>query len=180
MNEAYQKSHSKNDQNNWVSRKKRLSPQLLYWRTVMELQIIILPHVHRLFRKDFSLDVHNGKYQLCSLWLPIFIHDLKLLQSNHPGVYKEFCQGKFTINKSGKPFSRLVIDQAHEQNNRLDKIDGSANHLLNDNAALLKWTVADPAITEMVQSFRCNDNEDTEISHYHETLMHSKCSFVKM
>ena len=133
MNEAYQQSHSKNDQNSWVSKNKRLSPQLLYWCTVMELQILLLPHVHRLFRKDCSLGVHNESNQLCSLWLPIFIHDLKLLQSNHPGVYKEFCERKFTIDKSGKPFSRLVIDQEHEQNNKLDKIDGSANNLLNDN-----------------------------------------------
>ena len=54
-------------------------------------------------------------------WLPIFIHDLKLLHSNHPGVYKEFCQGNVTISKSGKPFSSMVIDQAHEQNNKLVK-----------------------------------------------------------
>ena len=54
-------------------------------------------------------------------WLPIFIHDLKSLQANHPGVCKEFCQGKFTISKSGKPFSSMGIDQAHEQNNKLVK-----------------------------------------------------------
>ena len=24
-------------------------------------------------------------------WLPMFMHDLKWLQSNHPGVYQEFC-----------------------------------------------------------------------------------------
>ena len=47
-------------------------------------------------------------------WLPIFIHDLKSLQSNHPGVYKEFYQGKFTINKSEYPFSSMGIDQVHE------------------------------------------------------------------
>ena len=47
-------------------------------------------------------------------WLPIFIHDLKSLQSNHPRVYKESCQGKFTINKSGKPFSSISIDQAQK------------------------------------------------------------------
>ena len=35
-------------------------------------------------------------------WLPIFIHDLKSLQSDHPGVYKEFCQEKVSISKSGE------------------------------------------------------------------------------
>ena len=74
-------------------------------------------------------------------WLPIFIHFLKSLQSNHPGVYKEFWQGKFTINKSECPFSSTGIDQVHEQNNKLVKINGGATDLPNDNAALLKWTV---------------------------------------
>ena len=40
--------------------------------------------------------------------------------------------------------------------------------MLNDNAALLKWTVAGPEIAEMVRNFRCNDDEDTEIPHHHE------------
>ena len=96
-------------------------------------------------------------------WLPIFIHDLKWLQSNHPGVHKQFCKGKFAINKCGKPFFSMGIDQAHGQNNKLVKIDGGATDLLDDNATLLKWTVAGPEIAEMVQTFRCNDDEDTEI-----------------
>ena len=104
-------------------------------------------------------------------WLPIFIHDLKSLQSYHPGVYKEFCQGKFKINKSGKPFSSIGIDQAQKQNNKLVKIDGGVTDLLNDNAALLKWTVADPEIAEMVRSFFCNDDEDTEIPHHHKDIV---------
>ena len=100
-------------------------------------------------------------------WLSIFMHDLKSLQSNQPGVYNEFCQGKFMISKSRKPFSSVGIDQAHEQNNKFVKIDGGATDLLNDNAAFLKWTVAGPEIAEMVRSFRCNDDEDTEIPHHH-------------
>ena len=78
------------------------------------------------------------------------MHDLKSLQSNHPGVYKEFCQRKFTINKSGKPISIMGIDQAYEQNNKLVKIDCGATDLLNDNTAFLKWTVRGPEVTEMV------------------------------
>ena len=78
------------------------------------------------------------------------MHDLKSLQSNHPGVYKEFCRRKFMINKSGKPISIMGIDQAHEQNNKLVKIDGGATDLLNDNTAFLKWTVRGPEVTEMV------------------------------
>ena len=51
-------------------------------------------------------------------------------------------QGKFTINKSGKPSSSVGIDQAHKQNNKLVKMDDGSSDLQNDNTALLKWTVA--------------------------------------
>ena len=42
MNKAYQQSHSKNDQNSWMSEKKRLLPQFLYWCTVVELETLLL------------------------------------------------------------------------------------------------------------------------------------------
>ena len=44
----------------------------------------------------------------------------------------------------------MGIDQEHEQNNKLVKINGGATDFLNDNTALLKWTVRGPEITEMV------------------------------
>ena len=64
----------------------------------------------------------------------------------------------------------MRIDQAHKQNNKLVKIDCGATDLLNDNAALLKWTEAGHEIAEMIRSFRCNDDEDMEISHHHEDI----------
>ena len=160
-----------------MSEKKRLSPQFLHWCSVIELETLLLSLIKSLEIFNFPMFIsclekiapwmfamNHTNY---ARWLPIFIHDLKLLQPNHPGVYKEFCQGKFPINKSGKPFSSMDTDQAHEQNNRLVKIDGGATALLNDNAALLKWTVSGPEIAEMVRSFCCNDDEDMEIPHHH-------------
>ena len=105
----------------------------------------------------WMFEINRTNYACC---LPIFIHDLKSLQPNHPEVRKEFCQGTFMNNKSGKPFYSMGIDQAHEQTNKLVKKDDGATDLVNNNAALLKRTVAGPQITEMVRSFRCNDDED--------------------
>ena len=77
-------------------------------------------------------------------------------------------------NKSGKPFSSMGIDQAREQTNKLIKKDDGATDLLNNNVALLKWTVAGPEITEIVRSFYCNDDEDTEIPHHKDTDVFNK------
>ena len=77
----------------------------------------------------FTMDhVHYAR------WLPVFINDLKALSTKHPKVYQQFLDGKFTINQTGKPFSNIGVDQAHEQSNKLVKVDGGAvDILLNDN-----------------------------------------------
>ena len=83
--------------------------------------------------------------------------------------------GKFTINQSGKPFSNIGIDQAHEQNNKLVKIDGGAvDILLTDNSALTKWMVAGPEIADMVNSFRLTENEDKKMKHHEDTISFEK------
>ena len=48
-------------------------------------------------------------------------------------------------------FSNIAIDQAHEQNNKLDKIDGGAVSVLDSPRALLKWSVAGSEITSMLK-----------------------------
>ena len=184
MNEVYQHSHSKNNQNSWISKKKRLMPQFLFCCMGMELENFLLSLIKSLQTFNFSMfrgcleniapwmfEINRTNYACCLL---IFIHDLRLLQSNHPEVYKEFCQAKFMNNKSGKPFSSMGIDQAREQTNKLIKKDDGATDLLNNNVALLKWTVAGPEITEIVRSFYCNDDEDTEIPHHKDTDVFNK------
>ena len=90
-----------------------------------------------------------------------FINDLKTLHTRHPEVNRKFMSGKFTINQSGKPFSNIRIDQAHEQNNKLVKIDdGAVDILLTDNSALTRWMVARPEIADMVNNFRLTENDD--------------------
>ena len=42
MNEAYQQSDSKNDENSWMSEKERSLLQFLCWCMVMELEILLL------------------------------------------------------------------------------------------------------------------------------------------
>ena len=63
-------------------------------------------------------------------------NDLKLLPSRHSTIYEEFCKGHFTVQKSRKLFSSMADDQAHEQNNKLVKIDGGAIGILDKQKAL--------------------------------------------
>ena len=67
MNEAYQQSHSKNDQNSWMSEKKRLSPQFLYWCTVMELETLLLSLIKSL--RTFNFPMFIGCLEKIAPWM---------------------------------------------------------------------------------------------------------------
>ena len=58
------------------------------------------------------------------------------LPKQHPIVAKEFSNSKFIVHKTGRVFSGIPIDQAHEQNNALIKGDGGAVGLTDNPAAL--------------------------------------------
>ena len=50
-------------------------------------------------------------------------------------------EGRFVVNKTGKPFSCIAEDQAHEQNNKRIKGDGGTVGILDSEEALLKCAI---------------------------------------
>jgi hypothetical protein len=52
------------------------------------------------------------------------------LPENHPEVYAEFIKGNFVAQKSGKKFSLIAKDQAHEHSNKSLQAHGGAVGLL--------------------------------------------------
>ena len=48
------------------------------------------------------------------------------LKNAHPGIFMEFTQGHFTVQKTTKAFSAIALDQNHEQLNCMIKGDGGA------------------------------------------------------
>ena len=69
----------------------------------------------------FSLNHHNY-----ARWLPIHIRSMMCLQNQHPDVYSEFLEGKFTVQKTCRKFSRIGLDHNHEQQNSTIKGVGGA------------------------------------------------------
>ena len=56
-----------------------------------------------------------------------------------PDSIKEaFNQGNITVKKTSHVFSAMGIDQAHEQNNRVVKVDGGAIDIMDNESALLE------------------------------------------
>ena len=71
------------------------------------------------------------------------------LVEKHPAVHQEFLHGKFTVNKTGRIFSNISLDQAHEQNNVRVKGDGGAIGLTQNPTALQRWVVLGPEISRL-------------------------------
>ena len=62
--------------------------------------------------------------------ISVHLRDMMMLQDKHPDVYAAFCEGKFTVNKTCRPFSRMALDESHEQNNASVKGDGGVGEFL--------------------------------------------------
>ena len=96
-------------------------------------------------------------------WLTIHWFDLFNLQSTFPDLFEQFSNGGFTFQKSERSFSRIGLDQIHEQNNKVIKGAGGASDLLNreDDSALLRWEVCSPELARVILEFEdCLDKND--------------------
>ena len=83
-------------------------------------------------------------------WLTIVLNDLENIPQDS-NLYKEFASGKFTVNKSGKKFSPIGVDQAHEQNNKIIKDGGGAVGIFDNEQAILQWALSGPVIGELLE-----------------------------
>lgn len=118
----------------------------------------------------FALDhVHYSR------WLPVFIEDMIKISRQQDNIknqviFESFSKGYFTVRKTKNPFSSIGIDQAHEQNNKIVKVDGGAIGLLENDAALLNWAISSPIISDMLsQSEDHTCRQDDRPKHHEDT-----------
>jgi len=90
------------------------------------------------------------------------------LKSLHPEIHDEFTAGHFTVSKTGRKFSSISIDQAHEQLNALIKGDGGAIGLTDNDSALTRWTTAGPEVVRILQEFEGSVISATDDCQQHE------------
>lgn len=94
------------------------------------------------------------------------------LAEKHPAVYQEFLRGNFTVNKTGRTFSNIAIDQAHEQNNACIKGDGGAVGLTQNLAALQRWMVSGPEMARLIEEFQASmgkPEKESDRRHHEQT-----------
>ena len=114
-------------------------------------------------------------------WLPIHFRDMMTLAQKHPQLANEFHRGKFVVHKSGRDFSAMAINQAHEQANAVIKADGAAIGVTEDPSALRRWMVAGPEVSHLVEQYEAASaaKEVTEHTSHHEQTEQAQRVFLQ-
>ena len=122
-----------------------------FWDLILELEVVLMVFLSSLREGKFDVYVESLKrmvgwffaldQQNYARWLSIHIKDMQDLQAVPSSVLEEFLKGHFVLQKSRRPFSKIGLDHAHEQNNALIKGEGGAVGLTDNPSALRRWMI---------------------------------------
>lgn len=164
----------------WSNQQSTHSVQFKFWELILNTQLTILTWDRAIHEGNFPLYIealsavqwmfHALDHYHYARAVAVHLRDMLTLQERHPAIYAEFCKGNFTVNRSTRPFSRMSIDESHEQNNACVKDEGGEIGLTEDPTALLRWMVAGPEMARVVREFLDGvHNKDSDAgTHHHE------------
>ena len=164
----------------WSQERRTNSVQFKFWELILTTELMILTWDRAIHEGNFPLYVdtlaslqwifHALDHHHYARAVAVHLRDMTTLETRHPSVYAEFCKGNFTVNRSSRPFSRMSLDESHEQNNACVKDEGGAVGLTEKPTALLRWMVAGPEMARVVTEFLSGADKtdpDTQ-THHHE------------
>ncbi len=172
----------------WSENRADASPQFHFWFTILQLQLQVLIFVRSLREADFKLYTESlGQivswffalnHTNYARWIPIHLRDMVTLAEKHPAIHQDFISGKFTVNKTGRNFSNIALDHAHEQNNACVKGDGGAVGLTTQNVtALQRWMVAGPEMARLINEFQESMKKNERVSDFRH---HEQCHSMQL
>lgn len=162
---AHEKSGSTLQVFEWLEEESKTSEMCFYWKLILNFEILALMFVRSIRQGDldlylatlyrflpwfFALDRFNY-----ARWGTIHWFCFVLMKVKCPNEYKEFAAGKFSFQKTNREFSRIALDQLHEQNNRYIKGISGATSLINrqDDSALIRWELCGPEICRILNDY---------------------------
>ena len=154
-------------------------PTFRIWNMILDLEITILMFVraHREGNLDLYVKVLQDLMflffawdrQRYSRWLSVHVHDLLSLDQN----LFENLQDNWTLQKTGNRFSRIPLDQVHEQHNKMIKGKGGIIGITQNPSALRRWMMSGPEIAHIIDQFESsvlgNSSESGKYRHHTET-----------
>ena len=165
LKDAHTKSGSQLGTFEWLDEKSKTSQMCNYWRMILYFELEILVFVRSIRSGNFVLYIQTlykflkwffalDKFNYAR-WATVYWFDLVILIFTCPDVFNELMKGHFSFAKTDKPFSRMGLDQLHEQNNKVIKGVSGATNLLNrnDESALNRWALSAPDLSQMIGEF---------------------------
>ena len=88
-------------------------------------------------------------------WATVYWFDLVSMEHRCPNEYKELMAGNFSFQKTKSLFSRMALDQVHEQKNKYIKSVSGATSLVNrqEDSALVRWELCGPELFRLLEEF---------------------------
>ena len=113
----------------WKQQLSSKSPTATFWFTLLDLENFLMMYVRSIREGNFKLfisclrEIIRWMFALNHIhyvrWLAVCISELLSLEVENREIFESFVSGHFIISKSRTAFSKIAIDQAHEQNNKL-------------------------------------------------------------
>lgn len=98
------------------------------WKLHLSATAAMIPHFYSMDRVNYAR------------WLPVYISDMNMLESDHPDVYREFISGNHGVSRSKQPFAQVWTDMALEQSINLDsKSKGGIVGIRTKENAMERW-----------------------------------------
>lgn len=184
--EAFRESDTTVGFESWRQDMIKDSPTFQFWDIILrtEIHVLLFIRAHRENNFDlyiesleglmfmfFALDHYNY-----SRWVSVHIRDMKSL----PDTVKDELAEHWVVSKSSKRFSRIPLDQVHEQENCKVKGKGGIIGLTENSAALQRWLVSGPEQRRLLEEFENEylPQEDLDINyHHHEEGLSTQKSF---
>ena len=156
----------------WMECASKRNPTFKYWSLIMKFEQLILLFVRAHRSRDFKLYLDTLKsliglffsmdHQNYARWLSVHIEDLESLPEN---VRQEFeDNGNWTVNRTGRRFSSIATDQAHEQNNKKVKGVGGIIGLTEEPKALERWVLIAPSLARVIEEYNEHSSESSDTS----------------
>ena len=141
LEDAFSATQEESSLDEWTDQKKETSTIFKYYCGLLEHLRHINLFVRSLREANFELFISSLE-KVCPLffaldhynyarWVPVFVHDLKLLKTKDPELFNLFQKGYFVVNKTSTKFSKMGFDQSLEQCNKNIKSPSGISCLLN-------------------------------------------------
>ena len=174
LKDAHRNSNSSLTILEWLDKRCVNSEMFYYWRIILQLEIEMLIFIRSFREGNFQLYFESllsllkwyfaiDKYNYAR-WATVHWFDLAKLQDVCPSIYSEMTNGYFLFQKTNRKFSRMALDQIHEQNNKDIKGVSGATNLLNrvDDSGLSRWELCGPDLVRLVNEFENNGKRNVK------------------